>query len=251
MALPTTRAELIQYCKEACGAPVITINVADIQIDHAIDNALELFLEYHHEGTRTEYIAKQLTQTDIDNGFVPWDTDVLSVTKVLSVVDDGVLSGGGDAMFSPIYQLRLNDLYDLGSVDMTYYTIARQYINSINDSLLPEFRYSFNRYESNLVVHTDWDKEFKVGNYIVGESERLVGESISNGKIYSNRVIRNLAAAYTKQIWGGNLSKFGGIQLPGGVTLDASSILQEAEQEINKYEDEIKSNYRPLEIFYG
>ena len=39
MAQPTTRQELIDYCKRKLGAPVLEINVADEQIDDLVDDA--------------------------------------------------------------------------------------------------------------------------------------------------------------------------------------------------------------------
>ena len=42
MAKPTTKQELIDYCKRQLGAPVLEINVADDQIDDLVDDALQL-----------------------------------------------------------------------------------------------------------------------------------------------------------------------------------------------------------------
>ena len=47
-----------------------------------------------------------------------------------------------------------------------------------------------------------------------------------------------------------NLSKFAGLQLPGGVTLDGKTIYQEAADEIERLEKEMENNYgAPLEWF--
>ena len=40
MAQPSTRSELIDYCKRKLGAPVLEINVADEQVDDIIDDAV-------------------------------------------------------------------------------------------------------------------------------------------------------------------------------------------------------------------
>ena len=47
MALPTSREEFKQYCLRKLGAPVIEINVDDSQLEDRIDDALQLFAEYH------------------------------------------------------------------------------------------------------------------------------------------------------------------------------------------------------------
>ena len=43
-----------------------------------------------------------------------------------------------------------------------------------------------------------------------------------------------------KYQWGENLSKFQGIQLQGGVTLDGQQLKQEAQEEIQRLEEEVK-----------
>ena len=48
MAQPTSRSELIEYCKRQLGAPVLEINVADEQCGDVIDDALQYFYERHY-----------------------------------------------------------------------------------------------------------------------------------------------------------------------------------------------------------
>ena len=40
MAKPSTRQELIDYCKRQLGAPVLQINIDDDQVDDIIDTAV-------------------------------------------------------------------------------------------------------------------------------------------------------------------------------------------------------------------
>ena len=50
MAQPSSRQELINYCKRKLGAPVLEINVADEQIDDLEVDALQFFQERHFDG---------------------------------------------------------------------------------------------------------------------------------------------------------------------------------------------------------
>jgi hypothetical protein len=50
MAQPSSRQELINYCKRQLGAPVLEINVADEQIEDLVDDALQYFQERHFDG---------------------------------------------------------------------------------------------------------------------------------------------------------------------------------------------------------
>jgi len=46
-----------------------------------------------------------------------------------------------------------------------------------------------------------------------------------------------------KRQWGNNLSKFEGIQLPGGVQFNGQRILDEAREAIDKIEEEVQDKY--------
>ena len=70
--------------------------------------------------------------------------------------------------------------------------------------------------------------------------------------IWNDRFLKKYATEKIKYQWGTNLSKFAGVQLPGGVTLDGPRIMQEAQAEIDKIEEEMQSyNVLPNEMFVG
>lgn len=61
MALPSDRNSLVKFCLQELGAPVIQINIDEEQIENQVDKALELFKEYHIDGTGMFYKAFQVT----------------------------------------------------------------------------------------------------------------------------------------------------------------------------------------------
>jgi hypothetical protein len=70
--------------------------------------------------------------------------------------------------------------------------------------------------------------------------------------VWNDRFLKRYATALVKLQWGNNLSKFSGIQMPGGVTLDGVRIATEAQVEIDKLEEEMQSfNVLPNEMFMG
>jgi hypothetical protein len=70
--------------------------------------------------------------------------------------------------------------------------------------------------------------------------------------VWNDRFLKQYATAKIKYQWGSNLSKFAGVQMPGGVTLDGPRIMQEAQVEIDKIEEEMQSyNVLPSEMFMG
>jgi hypothetical protein len=70
--------------------------------------------------------------------------------------------------------------------------------------------------------------------------------------VWNDRTLKKYATALIKKQWGENMKKFGGIQMPGGVTLNGKEIYDEAVEEINKIEEDMFNfNSLPSEIFTG
>jgi hypothetical protein len=85
------------------------------------------------------------------------------------------------------------------------------------------------------------------------ENESNVSMSIiGNSSVWEDRFLKKYATAKIKYQWGTNLSKFAGIQLPGGVTLDGPRIMQEANEELKDVEEQMYTmSSLPSEIFIG
>ena len=91
---------------------------------------------------------------------------------------------------------------------------------------------------------------------IVGSlSANISGVTMSKAgtsDVWNDRFLKQYGTAKIKYQWGSNLSKFAGIQMPGGVTLDGPRIMEEAQRELDKIEEEMQSyNVLPSEMFYG
>ena len=70
--------------------------------------------------------------------------------------------------------------------------------------------------------------------------------------VWDDRFLKKYATALIKRQWGANMKKFGGVQLPGGVTLNGKEIYDEAVEEIKEIEEEMFNfNSLPSEIFTG
>ena len=66
--------------------------------------------------------------------------------------------------------------------------------------------------------------------------------------VYLKRYVTSLF----KRQWGTNLSKFGGVQMIGGVTLNGLEIYQQANQEIQALEEQIRGTYEtPVTYMVG
>ena len=66
MANPSTRQELVEYAKRQLGHPVLEINVADEQIEDALDDTLILYQDRHMDGVEKMYLKHKITKDFTD-----------------------------------------------------------------------------------------------------------------------------------------------------------------------------------------
>ena len=168
MAQPSTRQELIDYCKRKLGAPVLEINVADEQIQDLVDDALQFFYERHFDGVIQSYLKYQITDDDVSRGkarppgatgedqtgittstasanivgtavtfsyyensnYIQVPPAIIGINKIFQYDDARGLSMNN--MFSFKYQLFLNDFYYWGNTDLLTYSMGMSYLETIN-----------------------------------------------------------------------------------------------------------------------
>lgn len=249
MAQPTSRQSLKDYALRRLGAPVIDINVDDQQVEDALDDALQFFAEYHFDGVLETFITHQITQTDIDNRYIDMnaiDDRVVSVVKIFNLAVHSV------NMFDVSYQLALNDFFGTFTPGtLTNYTITKQHLELLQDILDPEKNFRFSRVTNRVYGDFSWNEDLNVGDYIVMQAYTALDPETYT-EIYNDRLLKNYFTACVKRIWGNNLSKFTGIQLPGGVQFDGQRILSEAQEEIRQIEEEVQDRYElPPDFMVG
>ena len=61
--------------------------------------------------------------------------------------------------------------------------------------------------------------------------------------VYDDIFLKRYVTALFKKQWGANLSKFDGVAMIGGVTLNGRQIYSEALQDVEKLEQEIRSTF--------
>tara|TARA_R110000822_G_scaffold5031_5_gene21787 strand:+ start:7673 stop:8416 length:744 start_codon:yes stop_codon:yes gene_type:complete len=238
MAIPTSRVEFKAYCLRKLGAPVIEINVDDDQVDDRIDEALKYYWDYHFDGTERTYYKHQVTQEDVTNTYITLPENILGAVGIFAVGDPSVRSGD---LFNIRYQIALNDLYTLTSVSMVPYYMAMEHLSLLTEMLVGKQPIRFNRHTDKLYIDMDWST-FKIGEYLLVEAYQVVDpEEYTDA--YGDRWLQNYATALIKRQWGAHLTKFTGLQLPGGVSFNGEKILDDATAEINKMEDEMISSY--------
>jgi hypothetical protein len=268
MAVPSSKATLKTYCLRALGFGVIDINVSDDQIDDRVDEALQYFAQYHYDGIERMLLKYQVTAADITrastnttttatdsidstitssfgegNGFIPMPSSVVSVMGIFPFSDSST-----NNMFDVRYQLRLNDLYDFSSTSIIHYEMTMQHLDFLEHILVGEKPIRFNQHQNRLYIDMDWSNDVTAGEYLIIECYRKI-DPASYTDIYDDIHLKRYATALIKRQWGANLSKFAGVAMLGGVTMNGENIFSQAQEELKELEQLISITNSPPIMF--
>ena len=242
-----SRQTLIDYCLRALGEPVVEINVDDQQVEDRIDEAIEYYRLYHHDGIEKIYLKYLVTSDDVTQKSIPLTDLIYGVTRVFPIAAG---TGTSKSIFDLQYQLRLNDLYDLTSTSIIYYTQVMSHLALLDQTLNGHPLYRFNRLTNRLYIDEDWVQNIPAGSYVLVECYRALDPTVVT-RMYNEVWLKHYCTALIKKQWATNLKKFQGMQLPGGVTIDGDRLYSEAGDEIKELENDIMSKSAPLEFMMG
>ena len=170
-----------------------------------------------------------------DNNYIVVPETVFSVTNIFPFSNKGNLN-----LFDVRYQLRLNDLYDFSSTSVINYDVVMRQLDFLDHILVGEKPLRFNQHDNRLYVDMDWENDLMVDEYIVIECYRKMDPDTYTD-VYNDIWLKKYTTALVKKQWGANLSKFAGVAMIGGVTLNGEQIYTQALADIEKLEEEIKS----------
>tara|TARA_R110000824_G_scaffold329596_1_gene516345 strand:- start:1145 stop:1948 length:804 start_codon:yes stop_codon:yes gene_type:complete len=267
MANPKSRDEIIDYALRKLGSPVVEINVDRQQCEDRLDEALELFTERHFDGVEKAYFKHKITQSNKDTGYIdtsafgpingptgdaPSGKDIVSVTNIFEFGDFASIN-----MFDVRYQMALSDYFGINrglgganSMGLARYSTMQQHIGIIQDFFQPEKALRFNKITNKVHIDTDLD-DLKVDKYLIIEAYVRIPSSTFS-EIFDDIWLKKYTTALIKKQWGSNLSKFEGVQLPGGVSLRGGEIYSEASEEVGKLEEELQLTYElPINFDVG
>lgn len=237
MATPTTRSDFKEYCLRKLGKPVIEINVDDDQVEDRIDEALRYYWDYHFDGSEKLYYKHQVTANNVVDKYITLPENIIGAVRIFNIGDPMVTNN----LFDIRYQIALNDLYTLTSVSMIPYYMAFQHVQLLEQLLVGQQPIRYNRHTNKLFVDMDWNK-VNVGNYLIVEAYEIIDPN-TYADVWGDRWLARYASALIKRQWGSNLTKFSGMQLPGGVQFNGDKIYNDADNEVEALEKEMIISY--------
>lgn len=261
---PASKTELKNYALRRLGYPAIDINVCDEQLDDLIEEAIDYFQEFAYNGNYKAFIkievtdaiktaAKSTTQMGATawyegQEFVSLPPGVLAVNHVYSAIGASSIVPGN--IFNIKYQIFLNDIYSMTHGQILHYFMTSQYLETLDwvTNSAQNRRVRFNEYQGKLYLDFDWN-ELQTGDFLVVEVV-MRQDPDTYTAMYNDAWLKDYVEALFQQQWGRNLSKYDGIQMLGGVTLNGRQILEDGSQFKKDLEQQIRDQYElpPMDL---
>ena len=174
----------------------------------------------------------------LGDGSITMPENIIGAVRIFPIGDPLV---GSQDMFNIRYQIALNDLYTLTSVSMVPYYMVMQHLGVIQEILVGQQPIRYNRHRNKLYVDLDWQK-MNPGEFLLVEAYEVVDPNTYTD-VWADRWLQEYCTQKIKYQWGTNLTKFTGLQMPGGVQFNGEKILDDAKAEITKLETEMINSY--------
>ena len=241
MARITTRTGLGDYIKNQLGAPIITIEVTDTQINQIIDDAIQKFTEYAY-GTLEGTVVAQINGA----GDYPMPENMTNIIKFSKGSTSNITHF--NANFGSGYVPNLwSEQYFSGS--LTGGIMEGILAISTTKALLDKFFaddivYNYNPYKNILQVQENY-----TGGCVIHYQYEYTADDEGDG-IFNHEWIKAYCVAKTKFLWGTVTGKYSQT-LVGGATVNYADMKSEASEEITRLNEELLTKWSdpaPIDI---
>ena len=273
IASPQNRDEFKSYIKMRLGAPVLEINVADEQMDIAINDAFQFFHERNHfNGVERGYltftvdeafkqhfrtystIPEEGTDDDpnainfrVQNNYITLPDDVVGVVRIMR--KRGVGLGGGIVPGGMLFPLLLGGITGGGcdnQFNLVSYYAMQEFLALLEWMLYPPKTFNFNQRTHRMVIDGDL-REVATGSFMCIEVMLKPNPDLYPD-LWNDLWLKDYSTALVKRQWGLNLTKYAQVQLPGGIVMNGDRILQDANQEIATLKERFSMDWADIPL---
>lgn len=247
MARITTKAGLRNYILQELGSPVITVELAPVQLDQIIDHSIDRFQKYNTgEGNYLDYIALTVTPN-----VSAYSTSGLS-KEIAGVVDNSMLntSDGLNVLFSETHNILWKDWVVFGNypggpgsgggMTLAGYTVMTDYLEDVRDFFQSLFFAQYNDARQEILISPSPD--------VAGVALLTVYTKTSVERLYNNDLVRDLCVGRAKELWGHILGKYT-MTLPSGGTINGTEIKTDGKTLIDETMEKIIGESEPPGFF--
>jgi hypothetical protein len=239
-----SREQLKQYALRALGAPVIEVNVADEQLEDRLDDAIAYYNMYHYDGVERMYLKHLITSTNMTNKYIQLPDDIRGITRVFSLN-----ANSSNSILNYETQFRMDMIANLHNSNITDYQMTMNHLQMLDTLLSGQNQLRFNKNNGKLYIDMNWDK-LSPFHYIIVDCYQAIDPELET-KMYDDVWLKAYVVAKFKMQWGQNLSKYNGVSLPGGVTIDGQVMYDTAVSELSALEQQAANESGLLDMFIG
>jgi len=237
MAQISTAAEFKQWILTELGYPVITVELADVHLQQAIDESVNDFIRYNYgEGSYKAFVGLTLSA-----GVTEYSLSGSGINGVVDIIMSIGGTGNINMLFTPSNMILSHmDFVKLSNFMLVDWHIAMMKLAEINEYFTIQFLAKYNAAQEKLIV-TPTPTENTAVMMEVYKKESAVA-------LYNNQLVKRLALSKAMMIWGRILRKYT-ITLPGGGTLNGPDVFAEGEKIYEEVMGLIKGEGEPPGFF--
>ena len=197
--------------------------------------------------TATTHASTATAIGDFDNKYISIAEAIIGVRRIIPFYDNS----RSNSMFSSKYQFALSEIHSLGSGGLASFEIAQEYLALINEMFTGQPMFRYNRHADKLYLDISWGTDADIDDFIVVEVDKILDPS-TYSDIWGDMFLKRYNTALMKKQWGQNLTKFEGMQLPGGVTMNGRQLYDDATTELETIQTEMSLRYElPVDHLIG
>jgi hypothetical protein len=241
-----TKQGLIKWIERKLGSPIIDLETHTEQIEDNIDDAILHFTKYSGDATYRNALVMSFSAGENHYTLAEGITSVLNVETIKDATD------GINVLFSPMNQMYTNGFFDFlfkggSGGSLVTYEMGMEYLDMAEDILGGRYVTEYNKYSRTLTL-TPTPDEALIG---ILEVYTRYDPGTADSTIYNEIWVKEYALALTKITLGRILTKYNGVALPGGGTLNGADLLKEGLEEKKDLDDKlIKNESEPLEMIF-
>jgi len=233
----TSTSGFIDHLKKRLGNPIVRIcDVSDDQIEICICNSVERFQEFATGEAQYESMLKIAATSGVSEYDV--DSDITAAVEVITCTNFGRVG----QLFTLDNHLYNAGYFNFDSGDILTLQMVMDYV----DFLKTQFGTTFN-------VKIDERRHKALVNPTpkgTGTLAFIVTRKNDETTLYSHIWVREYAYALCMVQIGMNRSKYEGVSLPGGGTLNGQLMLTEGKELRDKLDEELRTTWQTPPDFY-
>lgn len=230
--------DLIEYSLKRLGHPVIKIEVDYEQCLDRVYDAIQKFIYGHFDGVSESWKPYVIKQEDVDQGYIQFDESVVSIFQIIDL-SRGKLSAEEfeRVNFLIANSEWVNQLTHPGGGLLNWH-LSFQHLELMQDYFAPSVSYSYNETTRRMSLDT-----YVVVGDLIYLNVFEATDPDEHPEVYNNEWVKRYTTALIGAQWGSNISKYRGVQLPGGIELRGEDIEQKWEDKIVRLDEEFDLRY--------